>query len=472
MDRTVYSAPAGIPPGSYINPAFARSTTTTFDGITRTISGRQPQNVDTSAHASPSSNFTKLGGSQVGSKRKLDSFKEHVSQSASRNSKTSTPNRHPSSSVISNRPDIASAQQSKKSNANVFGLTPGTLDPHYTSSESEGDDDNLDEEAILAHGLGPNLTFHDTNGEMRTLNTAADLAAWRNARRANFPTKDRLSQKHAEKVQIGAERKRMLTEARDALRSAIDGTQSLSKAASHARSEPRAKANESKPNSITAGANGTAASNSVGAALSKRKEASEGGSAANHNSQVMLPVPASDTNTDQPQAEPVQIGEAADERRQDTGATSIDTSERSEAGIRETVTVPVLAKSAASNDVSDQDSSDDPPEETSSKQKDTAKTKSTPCRQFVASGYCRDGSTCRFKHELPDRVTLEQKRQFGTQKKDPFAPTLDVVDPDSRKTIHQRLLERDRDDQDQLALQVIKYLGSRGFFSDASTSAT
>lgn len=460
VNRTVYSTPAGIPPGSYVNPAFARPTTTPSNSVTRTnFAGRQPHNVNTPAYASPSSSLTKSGASHIGSKRKLDSFKEPQSQSASCNSEISTPIRQPPSTVLPSRTDSGLAQQLKKSNANVLGLTPGTFDPHYTSSGSEDDDDIVDEEAMLAHGLLPNLTFHDTNGEMRTLNTAADLAAWRNARRANFPTKDRLGQKHSEKMQIGAERKRMLTEAKDALCAAMRASRPLSKAPSRARTELQAKVDESRPDSTTSRVASTAPADFVDGALSKREKTSEGDSAAVHSMQTRLPVSISKTDNEEAEeahAEAVQISKPADERSQDVGVN----------------TVPTSTRFAAVNDASDPDSSDDPPEEISSKQQQTAKTKSTPCRHFVASGYCRDGSTCRFKPELPDRVTLEHKRKVDLQKKDPFAPILDVADHHSRKTIHQRLLERDQDDQDQLALRVIKYLGSKRFFSGALRGLT
>lgn len=495
-DRALYSTPAHIPPGSYVNPAFARPAATQGTGMSnasapdeqlqsRPSQPRQPGQVP--APASGSLAFadahTGSGGSYGGgSKRKLDSFQGAQSRPQTRESRVSAQVQHKRSSetltrlretsspVLPSRVDpvrapAAKTQQPKNYNENVLGLTPGNLDPHYTSSESDCEDDSLDEEAMLAHGLGPNLTFHDSNGEMRTLNTVADLMAWRSARRANFPTRDRLSQKHAEKRQIGLERKRLLTEASEAIRFAMCAELSSNRPSPSLRTQASVQSTRSKLDSSEPHVDRNAESSSVDGALSHNKTASESNNLAAQSLQprpsIFIPDPAIEAAG----AESTHGKRIADERRLDAHLASSNEHGRLDASQVEHETIPT-----GNNDASDPDSSEDPPEETTFKQHNAAKTMNTPCKYFVASGYCRDGSTCRFKHELPKRVGLEHKRKVDLQKSDPFAPALDETGYDSRKSIHRRLLERDRDDQDQLALQVIKYLGSKQFFSNGQRS--
>lgn len=447
-------APAGVPPGSYVNPAFARATALPSNGVNYADSPQRQVGYKTHALAalSPASATPTLG-----LKRKLDSFQRAQCQSDLQNRRTSTSN---SSGLPSqtgpHRAYVGRPQQSKEFKVNVLGLTPGNSEPHYTSSESEGEDESIDEEALLVHGLGSNLTFHDTNGELRTLSTAADLVAWRNARRANFPTKNRLSQKHARKRQIGAERKRFLTEAKEALHNAMCSEWPTS------NTLPIQRRVKTKYSRLDAGASHVASSAvptfSAGRSLSQTY-AKESDCLENRSDQSRLSMSVTINDLEEAHAE------HAHERTQDIHEPWIDDDGKPEASNPKRDAVLSSTRPALSKDVLDWDSSDEPPEETTSKQRPTPKTKSIACKQFVVGGYCRDGSTCRFMHELPDRARLEHERIVDLQKNDPFAPVLDESDHDSRKTLHQRLLARDRDDEEQLALQVIKYLGSKSFFS-------
>jgi hypothetical protein len=106
----------------------------------------------------------------------------------------------------SNQPATATTSSQTQLGARNLGLTPRDgVEPEYPS---ESEDEDVDEEAQFAE-LGTKLSF-EHNGEVMTLNNEADLAAWKEERRKQFPTTDRVSQKQTEAWQIGEERKRLL----------------------------------------------------------------------------------------------------------------------------------------------------------------------------------------------------------------------------------------------------------------------
>jgi hypothetical protein len=92
------------------------------------------------------------------------------------------------------------------------------------------------------------------------------------------------------------------------------------------------------------------------------------------------------------------------------------------------------------------------------------------CRYFAASGMCRDGDTCRFRHELSSKAPSARPAQPQQDRPayDRYAPKLDPKIND-RKSIFERLVEQEEKGDDKLALQVIKALGQAGFFKESAT---
>jgi hypothetical protein len=334
-------------------------------------------------------------------------------------------------------------------------LTPVTTDPEYPPSESEDDDENLlDEEEALAATLGPGLTFHDSNGEMLSLTTAADLLEWKRARAKNFPTRTRIAQKYEEKRLLGAERRKLLTEASEMLRKVTHPrVENLHQGIGPERMKRTVAAQERKA-----------------ASFRNKLSQSELKSAA---SEAVAGVGTSlDVTMSQPAIvqDLIQAGDPANESHgpesvekhaNDSGAVQPDMPDASADNSADSSTPSLDVESS-------NDSDDEPPEESSTKPQPQSTTKSIRCKYFTASGYCREGDACRYKHELTPAILQQRTDKLERRKRDPFAPSLDAPAADAKKTIHQRLMERQEGDEDQLALRVIKYLGQAGLFAQAA----
>ena len=133
--------------------------------------------------------------------------------------------------------------------------------------------------------------------------------------------------------------------------------------------------------------------------------------------------------------------------------------------------VPDVEAEPAHDSASDED--DGPPEQTSSKPRPSAASDAPQavCRYFAASGRCRDGDMCRFRHELSSKAPSARPAQLQQERPayDRYAPKLDPKTND-RKSIFERLVEQEERGDDKLALQVIKALGQAGFFKEPATS--
>jgi hypothetical protein len=318
---------------------------------------------------------------------------------------------------------------------------------------------------------GASLTF-EHNGTVLSLNSAAELAAWKEERARNFPTQTRMAAKLEEKRQMGGERRRLLFEASKALRLARRPPKPLPPPASKlekARKEFAAKT-ESLDTLRKSVAKGEArvALQKANAGDVQAAEAQAQAEAMGLSTTVSVagPLPASQDSPGQQHDGSMDeaSGKIHDEQGEDESAQSSDSSESS-----------VIS--------SDSDDSDDngPPEEASSKQsKDIPGTKNILCRDYVASGRCRDGDSCRFKHELPERGTgtayreiaqKEQQEQERRRKAENDLHDAKLMESRAadRKTIFQRLVEQEHVGEDLLALQVIKALGKSRFFAESLT---
>lgn len=103
----------------------------------------------------------------------------------------------------------------------------------------------------------------------------------------------------------------------------------------------------------------------------------------------------------------------------------------------------------------DSDSSEDEaPEEATSKSNGPVRvpppnSERRICQTFATTGRCKYGPKCKFKHVGSEATRVARNET---------APT-------KRKTLFQRMVEQEREEENRIALLAIKHLGSVGFFS-------
>jgi len=488
------------PPGSHINPKFTgQRQDTNLNGN----SERHSHNGGYGSHASTNlrrdSNQHRETGddgpgrTQAGHKRKLDALrgpqqpreKKAGPQTAPAvpsfgapvlpNTSTSAPARpavNPQRDQTTSRP---------KPPSRTLGLTPKDGTEPDVLSESE--DEDIDEEAQFAE-LGTKLTF-EHNGEVMTLNNEADLAAWKAERRKQFPTSDRVSQKESEMWRIGEERKRLLA------------------AVARLHQAPRTRKSELKTRSLHEQAKGEDATGSL--QLDTQAEGlpeQKGIDVAPRIEEIRSQHETSTTVNDEltAQDDPMDAqndGELADadpvvSREQALGLlnpeqrthkalpgiamdeTDEESDAEAEAGAGAVAAPDVEVETAPDVEADSASDDDGPPEQTSSKPRPSAASDAPRpvCRYFSASGRCRDGDTCRFRHELSSKAPSARPAQPQPERPayDRYAPKLDPKTND-RKSIFERLVEQEEQGDDRLALQVIKALGQAGFFKDSEVDS-
>ncbi|KXS95123.1 hypothetical protein AC578_2877 [Pseudocercospora eumusae] len=391
-----------------------------------------------------------------GHKRKLDALRVNEPRKLAKNGPATAPS-VPSfgTPVISLRPQENSRVQPQKRS---LGLTPGDADPVYSSSGSDNEDGDVDEEKLYK-ALGEGLTF-EHNGSITSLNNVADLAEWIKERKENFPASFRISEKEEKKRRIGAERKRLLAEAKAALRDRIvrqrpqklnrkDGGRAPQNAGRETASQiqgPSQPEVDASKGSDTLGAGGASQSQQeadLSIQIYTAKEAL-----------ADLPKPnlasTSPTNV-------LEAGMASARAEAEKFKKKLDETEEAIAPKPKDEDSSSISSTSSSSSSS---SDDEPPETLTTKLPPLYNTKRKPCKFFSATGHCRDGDACRFKHELKP----EAAKALKERRRDPYAPILDEPEKWSRLSIHQRLLEQEEEAEEKLALRVIKYLGKLGMF--------
>jgi hypothetical protein len=380
----------------------------------------------------------------------------------------------------SNQPATATTSSQTQLGARNLGLTPRDgVEPEYPS---ESEDEDVDEEAQFAE-LGTKLSF-EHNGEVMTLNNEADLAAWKEERRKQFPTTDRVSQKQTEAWQIGEERKRLLA-AVARLHQAPRNRQAEVKTRS-LREPPKATVEETARTLLDTtmeDATGIGPDKDTPAFLGiqeieeqpEEPPVTTAMSTTNDQANVAQETVARrglDTTTLMHESRLSQLG--LGEPKALPGINMDDTDDESndeEAAIEEDPSTVVQAEAVAEHSDADSDN-DGPPEQISSRPRPSAaiEAQRPVCRYFAASGRCRDGDGCRFRHELSSKAPSVRPAQPQPDKPtyDRFAPKLDPKTND-RKSIFERLVEQEEQGDDRLALQVIKALGQAGFFKQPET---
>ncbi|KAF2724942.1 hypothetical protein K431DRAFT_281410 [Polychaeton citri CBS 116435] len=419
------------------------------------------------------------------------------------------------------------ASRAQKVAPRNLGLIP-TANDDAPSSES---DEEIDEEAMYAE-LGTKLTFeHD--GQVLSLSTPADLEAWTAERKRNWPTRARMSEREAERERIGRERRRLLDEA-----AKLDRLESRHAASSEGEQRPT-KLSGQAPNDSNTGlhADDAKRSSTIDTGHTNSAETSTPKGRVARDAQFQpdaVTLEAAPTSRVQPAQTKEELTRQIEERTanlamlrrrveesqaQVNSAKARSSTEKpvdvqknttdalnvsdpvEEDSIAARATIPTedqadkeatIASSDASPDSDSEDDassdSDAPPEEISSNPNLPLSTSENSrirpvCRYFVASGYCRDGDVCRFRHELPTRASgagrpppSQRHDQYGMQqrvRRDQEHPQVPDVDGSSaaRKGLFERLIKQEMEDENKLALQVIKYLGRVGFFAAPAKEA-
>ncbi|KAM0697531.1 hypothetical protein Q7P36_002385 [Cladosporium allicinum] len=501
------------PPGSHINPNFAGHRQDTrpnanYQPSERTsysrgggYGNRAPTNTrrDSNSHREPQDDGP--GRTQAGHKRKLDALRGPQQPREKKPGPQTAPSVpsfgapiFPSTTTPTPSQSAANPQRDQtiarpKPTSRTLGLTPkGGAEPDILS---ESEDEEIDEEAQFAE-LGTKLTF-EHNGEVMTLNNEADLAAWRAERRKQFPTSHRVSQKESEMLQIGEERKRLLAAVSRLHQAPCNRKSEVKTRSLHEQSKgkedatgslqsdtriqelPEQKRHVGVPRieEIESQLEPSAVVNDELVAEDDPMDAQNDGEVAEvapiisreqalslldpvQHTQKALPGIAMDDTDDESDAEA------------DAAAPDVETETAPDG---EAEAVPDVEAEPAHDSASDED--DGPPEQTSSKPRPSAASDAPKavCRYFAASGRCRDGDMCRFRHELSSKAPSARPAQLQPERPayDRYAPKLDPKTND-RKSIFERLVEQEEKGDDKLALQVIKALGQAGFFKEPATS--
>lgn len=504
------------PPGSHINPNFTGQrqdpTANASYEDTPNPRGRKVPDAGQRTPSDTRSNYASSrrlsndgpGRTQAGHKRKLDALKgpqpprekKPGLQTAPAVPSFGAPILPPAPSAAAAirtpvQPQVVNVPNRTQAGPRTLGLTPkGGVEPDYPS---ESEDEDVDEEAQFAE-LGTKLTF-EHNGEVMTLNNEADLAAWKEERRKQFPTMNRVSQKQEESWRIGEERKRLLA-AVSRLHLAPRNRKAEVKTRS-LREQPMITEESTVPKPLHAGIANLSEGRSdrhhaTASGIQEIEDPPERTSVApatisteNHSVTTQGVDARSDIDNVASAHEPMSLDQKIEEPRGLPGINMDDTDEESEA--EDAVVQDVVAEDAAAEEdvevaapveseaeaSSDADSDNDgPPEQVSSKPRPSAASDAQRpvCRYFSASGRCRDGDSCRFRHELSSKAPSARPPQPQPDKPayDRFAPKLDPKTND-KKSIFERLVEQEEQGDDRLALQVIKALGQAGLFKQPET---
>ena len=494
------------PPGSHINPNFnGQRQVATVAARHQPTPGYQDPHVSGSGERS--SNDARLdytanrrfsndgpGRTQAGHKRKLDALrgpqhpreKKPGLQTAPAVPSFGAPILPPVPSATTARPSaqpqISNIPNRAQAGTRTLGLTPKDgVEPDYPS---ESEDEDFDEEAQFAE-LGTKLTF-EHNGEVMTLNNEADLAAWKEERRKAFPTTNRVSQKHGEALRIGEERKRLLAAVarlhqapRNAKSEVKTGSLREPTKSTEATTVPMLPEPDVPEQESAISRTAISGIQEIEDLAESTQIASAPATIEDHGVATQDIDMHHDSDVVAPAHEPTLPQQKLHQTRALPGINMDETDEESdaeeEADAAEEEVDPVAPVEVEAAPPLDADSDDDgPPEQVSSKPRPSAASEARRpvCRYFSASGMCRDGDSCRFRHELSSRAPSARPAQPQPDKPafDRFAPKLDPK-TDVKKSIFERLMEQEEQSDDRLALQVIKVLGQAGLFKQPETEA-
>ncbi|KAH1493249.1 hypothetical protein LV164_007459 [Aspergillus fumigatus] len=378
----------------------------------------------------------------------------------------------------------AANPRKKKRKHNQLGLTPKTED-HESSEE-----DDVDEESRLAPAAASAIVplRFTYKGRTSTLQSPTDIAAWIEERKKRFPTQAKAEEKRkamqeAKKAREEAlnkkrierqEQRRAQKAANDRPESVIDPTDAAAKAKRKADKLQR-KLLKEQERVAKAEADAERARLEVERLQKVAMEARRGSESATQKTEIQPSVAAekpdpesgqkvemvgSKDNNSEAVAVPtessiasmahgtvvtkIEPGDSVESRNEESAASSFDDSDSSD-----------WTSSSGSDISSDSDESDDDsaPEEVSSRREGPERVAPPPrvnkkkvCRHFARNRRCLHGEKCHFLHELPER-----------------GPKTKSVEKKGRRGLFQALLERQKEDEDRRAMEVIVWLGENGF---------
>lgn len=341
----------------------------------------------------------------------------------------------------------------------------------------------MDEEAAYAE-LGNKLTF-EHNGVLTSLNSQADLAAWKRERKKNWPTQERKAEKYQERHRIGEERKRLLASARllgkplrrdDPTTRGQRGGSFRAEASNVVGAEGaslQSSAHSKKPETELDKARREVEERTKQLEHLRKRVAESEEKNRKARARQSLDTPNSMASKMESEAfvQPPTIPSAQESGIIDADGEADEVEEEAEPSDDSSLE----SSSVVSSDSSPaEDSDDERPEEIASKPPvEPTPSRPTPvCKYFAASGYCRDGDACRFRHEGPSKQPGSvEKQQGGLQRQQYGFSKFQRPGHDTHvrsKGIFERLREQDEAEEYKLALKVIKYLGGVGFFKEVA----
>ncbi|GIJ90753.1 hypothetical protein Asppvi_009715 [Aspergillus pseudoviridinutans] len=368
--------------------------------------------------------------------------------------------------------DTALNSRKKKRKHNQLGLTPKTED-HESSEE-----DDVDEESKLAPAAADataplRFTY---KGRTATLQSPTDIAAWIEERKKRFPTQAKVEEKkkamdEAKKAREEALNKKKIERqeqrqaqkvANDKPESVIDPADAAAKAKRKADKLQR-KLLKEQERVAKAEADAERARLKVEKLQKVAMEARRGSESAtqkNESQASEVQIVSSKGNDSETGAVPdessiapmasgtmvttTEPGDSKESRNEGSAASFSDGSDSTD-----------WTSSSGSEISSDSDESgdDSAPDEVSSRREGPERVAPPPrvnkkkvCRHFARNGRCLHGEKCHFLHELPER---------GAKAK--------PVEKKGRRGLFQALIERQKDDEDRRAMEVIVWLGDNGF---------
>lgn len=278
------------------------------------------------------------------------------------------------------------------------------------ATDDSSEEEDVDEEAAFADKAKVESVAFEHNGEMISLQTAADIQSYIKDRRRNFPTQQRI----AEKAQEAAAKREHELEF-------LHRVQGKPRKTANADAPARPPKPERKPRRVDD------KKQEELAALRKRL----------HESMTKKHQPAQPTNL-------LGLGYESETESDAESSVLSDSS--------------VVSSSEDSSEESDGSSSSDDdaaPIPTSSKLAPLPVTIPPPapsapatqtCRNWLKAGRCKFGKACRWAHPPQERGSSNDKQKEG-----------------KRAGLFEKLVEQELEKADRTALGAIKYLGQNGF---------
>lgn len=384
---------------------------------------------------------------------------------------------------------------------NQLGLTPSSMQQDPEESEDDANEEEVGEELLLADSAGKLMFEH--NGAVSTLNTPAEIKAWIEERRKQWPTRQRMIEKSEEARKRGEERKRIQAEAA-ALRKPVNDqrAQYLKRGKCEPNSDQkdddgpngskkrRRKGKEdSKVNSAETELDSTKKSLAEQMKKVEELEAQIAKKEARARHQTSRNSEAGRNGNLQSNTE---VNSRIDGQMEVSVDPKVPNVRPDQVSLQVQYTPSILAhswlvpttdvkdlsryhailqddsssvSSDSSSNISSDSDSDGPPEETTSKPAPGSVPQQRLCSTYVNNGFCKFGERCRYRHELPQRgaaaIPAPPKPEVSRRKEKPMSDTNDRVKP---KSLFQRLVEQEQESDHRLALQAIKHLGAVGFF--------